>query len=64
MTSGGASAALATFELENNVREVDANDALFRYDEAVQRATDAQKPWRQDPRYFKQCVRTRRCLRR
>ena len=29
------------------------NDALFRYDNAEQRAIDSAKPWRADPHYFK-----------
>ena len=58
----GEALARATFEAENNVTPVDAADELFRYDDAAQRAIDTQKPWRNDPRYFKQCVR-RGCVR-
>ena len=41
-----------TWELENNVEEVEA-DKIFRYDEAQQSQTQAQKPWTKDPHYFK-----------
>jgi|Laugresbdmm110sd_1035091.scaffolds.fasta_scaffold70670_1 hypothetical protein len=54
--ASGAAAALATFELENNVQRLDVSDEIFRLDEAAQRANNAQKPWRDNPRYFKQCV--------
>jgi len=30
--------------------------AVFRYDAAAQRAADQQKPWRDNPHYFKQCA--------
>jgi COP9 signalosome complex subunit 5 len=51
-----AATARATFELENAVAAVDDSDALFRYDSAAQRATEQQRPWRDNPHYFKQCA--------
>jgi COP9 signalosome complex subunit 5 len=54
--SGQAAAALQTFELENEIQALDPADAVFRYDAAAQRAIEAAKPWRADPRFFKQCV--------
>ena len=53
----GAATARATFELENAVAPLDAaTEALFRYDAQLQRAIDQQKPWRDNPHFFKQCV--------
>jgi hypothetical protein len=54
-----AATARATFELENAVAAVDDNDALFRYDAAAQRATEQQRPWRDNPHYFNQCAPAR-----
>eukprot|EP00967_Tisochrysis_lutea_P121094 scaffold199232_cov40-Tisochrysis_lutea.AAC.2 len=42
--------ALKRFELENDVREV---DAVYRYDNAQQQQWLAAKPWTCDPKYFK-----------
>jgi len=56
--AAGAATARATFELENAVAPLDAaTEALFRYDAQLQRAIDQQKPWRDNPHFFKQCVR-------
>ena len=62
--AAGAATALATFELENAVAPLDpATEALFRYDAALQRAIDQQKPWRDNPQFFKQCApRCRACF--
>ena len=48
--------AKARWELENQLQTVTDVDALYRYDEAEQKAIQAQKPWTKDPHYFKQCV--------
>jgi len=59
MASAAEQAATAqlTFETENNVQTLDAETAaLFRYDEPSQRAIGAQRPWRDNPRHFKQCA--------
>jgi hypothetical protein len=49
--------AKARWELENQVQTVADVDALYRHDEAEQKAIQAQKPWTKDPHYFKQCVK-------
>ena len=56
----GEATARATFELENAIAPLDpATEALFRYDAQLQRAIDQQKPWRDNPHFFKQCVRAK-----
>eukprot|EP00245_Coleochaete_scutata_P007791 TRINITY_DN23561_c0_g1_i1.p1 TRINITY_DN23561_c0_g1~~TRINITY_DN23561_c0_g1_i1.p1 ORF type:complete len:389 (+),score=83.32 TRINITY_DN23561_c0_g1_i1:61-1167(+) len=50
--STSASVAKKTWELENSIETVDA-DAIFKYDEVQQAAIQNQKPWTQDPHYFK-----------
>lgn len=45
--------AKATWELENNVVELEPSDALFRYDEVQQKAVQQQKPWARNPHFFK-----------
>lgn len=47
----------ATAELENAISVFDPQrDALYQYDEATQKALNAERPWASDPYYFK-CVR-------
>ncbi|KAG8723833.1 COP9 signalosome catalytic subunit rri1 [Ceratobasidium sp. 395] len=41
--------ALKTFELANQVREVDAADEMFIYDKAEARRIDNEAPWKKDP---------------
>lgn len=48
-----ASTAKATWELENNIAEVEPSDALFRYDQEQQTAVQQQKPWARNPHFFK-----------
>ncbi|GAX77055.1 hypothetical protein CEUSTIGMA_g4501.t1 [Chlamydomonas eustigma] len=48
-----SSMALARWELENNVQSVEDTDALFKYDAALDRAVQQQKPWSKDPHFFK-----------
>ncbi|KAG8793261.1 COP9 signalosome catalytic subunit rri1 [Ceratobasidium sp. 428] len=45
--------ALKTFELANQVREVDAADEMFIYDKVEARRIDNEAPWKKDPHYFK-----------
>ncbi|KAF6258441.1 JAB1/Mov34/MPN/PAD-1 ubiquitin protease-domain-containing protein [Scenedesmus sp. NREL 46B-D3] len=40
------------WELENSVQNV-STDALYKFDEAEQKAIQSQKPWTKDPHYFK-----------
>lgn len=42
------------WELENNVEEISASDALFAFDEAANTVVLQRKPWAADPHYFKQ----------
>eukprot|EP00316_Scyphosphaera_apsteinii_P020916 CAMPEP_0119346632 /NCGR_PEP_ID=MMETSP1333-20130426/108104_1 /TAXON_ID=418940 /ORGANISM="Scyphosphaera apsteinii, Strain RCC1455" /LENGTH=356 /DNA_ID=CAMNT_0007359143 /DNA_START=134 /DNA_END=1204 /DNA_ORIENTATION=+ len=46
----GAAVALKTFELENDVREV---DAVYNYNNAEQQKFLSAKPWTKEPKYFK-----------
>ena len=56
-----SSAAMAkqTWELENNIVSMDpqqpsdASDAIFYYDEAAQAKFQQEKPWVNDPQFFK-----------
>lgn len=49
-----ASAALRSFELENNIRRVaNEDDTRYFYDEEEQDRLRATKPWSQDPHWFK-----------
>ncbi|KAL0327646.1 UNVERIFIED_CONTAM: COP9 signalosome complex subunit [Sesamum angustifolium] len=51
-----SSAAIArqTWELENNIVSAgEASDAIFYYDEAAQAKFQQEKPWANDPHYFK-----------
>ncbi|CAE7112781.1 unnamed protein product [Rhizoctonia solani] len=46
-------AALKTFSLANDVREVDAADEMLVYDKAEAVRIDKEAPWKKDPHYFK-----------
>lgn len=49
-----ASTAQKNWELENNIQTVDpANDKIYFYDAAQDKEVVAQKPWKNDPHYFK-----------
>ncbi|TIC26695.1 hypothetical protein E3Q12_00031 [Wallemia mellicola] len=45
-----SSVAMKTFDLENDVEEV---DLIYTYDEDAQRDINNKRPWKQDPHYFK-----------
>lgn len=47
------STAQLSFEVENNVKSVHANDEIFKYDAAEQKALQTTAPWKQDPHFFK-----------
>ncbi|KAM0786907.1 hypothetical protein ACM66B_002331 [Microbotryomycetes sp. NB124-2] len=49
-STSSAGVARANFELQNDVRQV---DDVFRYDKAEQQQILAQRPWKNDPHYFK-----------
>ncbi|KAK4057371.1 COP9 signalosome catalytic subunit rri1 [Microbotryomycetes sp. JL221] len=50
MTTSSAAVARATFELGNNIKQI---DDVFRYDKAQQQQILNAKPWKQDPHHFK-----------
>ncbi|KAH7308137.1 COP9 signalosome complex subunit 5 [Stachybotrys elegans] len=46
--------AFKSWELHNNIKLVDPKrDALYNYDEQAHKAATADRPWTQDPNYFK-----------
>jgi COP9 signalosome complex subunit 5 len=47
-----AQEARAVFEVENEVREADGDNARYFYDEADQSRRRAARPWANDPSYF------------
>lgn len=49
----GAAMAQKTFEMNNNISEVDGSDALYRYDEAANQQFLQESPWTKDPGFFK-----------
>lgn len=55
--SSSSSSAIAqqTWELENNIIPMDtpADDSIFYYDDAAQTEFQREKPWVNDPHYFK-----------
>lgn len=55
--TSSASMAQKTWELENNIVSMDApsadSDSIFFYDEAAQAKFQQEKPWANDPHYFK-----------
>ncbi|RDX54713.1 Mov34-domain-containing protein [Lentinus brumalis] len=56
MASGsGSNIALKTFNLANDIKELSAQDEIFRYDPAENRRINNDKPWVRDPHYFKVC---------
>ncbi|KAI8532689.1 hypothetical protein RHMOL_Rhmol11G0233000 [Rhododendron molle] len=56
--SSSAAMAQKTWELENNIVTMETpssseSDAIFHYDEAAQTKVQQEKPWSNDPHYFK-----------
>ncbi|KAI5476742.1 COP9 signalosome complex subunit 5 [Pseudohyphozyma bogoriensis] len=51
-STSAAKVGQATFELNNNIQQVEPDD-VYRFDKAQQQAQLAAKPWKQDPHYFK-----------
>jgi len=49
-------AALQRWELENEISGAESEDIanLYRWDDAAARAIQNEKPWKNDPNYFKQ----------
>jgi hypothetical protein len=56
MTPADQQAALQRWELENEISGGESADIenLYRWDPAAARAIQDQKPWKNDPNYFKQ----------
>lgn len=50
-----ASTSRSRWEVENDVQQVEA-DALLLYDRTEQEEIRSQKPWKNDPNYFKKCA--------
>ncbi|KAG8872694.1 COP9 signalosome catalytic subunit rri1 [Tulasnella sp. 331] len=44
--------AMKSFELSNDIKEIDPADQIFRYDAALQKSIDKAEPWAKDPHYF------------
>lgn len=54
-SSSSSAIAQQTWELENNIIPMDtpADDSIFYYDEVGQNEFQREKPWANDPHYFK-----------
>jgi len=53
-SSGGqVEIARKTWEMSNNVMEIQPGEEIYRYDKATQQSIQAAKPWEKDPHYFK-----------
>ncbi|KAG9006821.1 COP9 signalosome catalytic subunit rri1 [Tulasnella sp. JGI-2019a] len=44
--------AMKTFELSNDIREIDPADQIFQFDAALQKSVNKAEPWAKDPHYF------------
>ncbi|ORX35910.1 JAB1/Mov34/MPN/PAD-1 ubiquitin protease-domain-containing protein [Kockovaella imperatae] len=47
-----AAIARKTFELNNNVKQIDHVEQMFKYSREEEKALDDQAPWKTDPHYF------------
>jgi COP9 signalosome complex subunit 5 len=56
----GSSMARARWELENNIQTVERVDSLFQYNAAEQQQVQQQRPWKNDPHFFKRYQRDER----
>lgn len=43
-----------TWEMSNNIMEVNASEEIYKYDRAQQQSMLAAKPWDKDPHFFKE----------
>ncbi|KIP09733.1 hypothetical protein PHLGIDRAFT_18515 [Phlebiopsis gigantea 11061_1 CR5-6] len=50
-----SSTAYKTFSLTNDVREISAQDEIFRFDPEANKRLNREQPWAKDPHYFKTC---------
>ncbi|KAM5533562.1 hypothetical protein V8D89_012778 [Ganoderma adspersum] len=53
--ASGSGIALKTFNLANDVKELNAQDEIFKFDAAENRRINNERPWARDPRYFQVC---------
>ena len=51
--SSQAEIAKKTWELSNNVMEIQPGEEIYRYDKNQQQSIQAAKPWEKDPHFFK-----------
>ncbi|KAI0674487.1 Mov34-domain-containing protein [Trametes maxima] len=54
-SSSSSGIALKTFSLENDIKELSAQDDIFRYDPAENKRINIERPWARDPHHFKVC---------
>lgn len=47
-SSSHASVPLQTFNLTNQIKEIDPQDAIFRHDEAENKRINAEAPWKKE----------------
>ncbi|KAI9065609.1 Mov34-domain-containing protein [Trametes sanguinea] len=50
-----ADIALKTFSLANDIKELSAQDEIFRFDPQENKRINNDRPWARDPHYFKVC---------
>jgi len=53
MASSSSTIAKVNFEITNNIQSLPPDDKIFLYDAEEQKKISDQRPWRQDPQYFK-----------
>ena len=53
MASSQAKIAQRTWEMSNNILEVNPGDEIYRYDRQQQQSLLTAKPWEKDPSFFK-----------
>jgi COP9 signalosome complex subunit 5 len=53
-SSSQSSIAQKTWEMSNNIMEVNASEEIYKYDRGQQQSMLAAKPWEKDPHFFKE----------
>lgn len=46
---------LQTFELTNDIQEIDPQDVIFKHDKEYNAKINREQPWKKDPHWFKSC---------